>query len=147
MNEGNRSWAPEAVPSKQPVNYRQHIESICLFALNYNDNPIIKQIKIVKIRVKERLTADLIQIADQFIYQCSINYLFMFYFEDCEVENGKFSCPLCGQLTQIMKVLEKRIAKKILLKGKLTTSQRPQAATVGSNILWPKWDIKSSIYE
>mgnify|MGYP000392119305 CR=1 FL=1 len=68
---------------KMPENYADHLEkSVCLPGLLSND-PVVTQMIDVRTTVKERLDQGLIHEQGKFIYRCSHDCLWMFYFVNC----------------------------------------------------------------
>ncbi|CAF1669397.1 unnamed protein product [Didymodactylos carnosus] len=68
---------------KMPENYTNYLQtSICLPDLSHND-PVIKQMIDVRTQVQERLRRSQISPKGKFIYQCSEECFWMFYFENC----------------------------------------------------------------
>ncbi|CAF4182046.1 unnamed protein product [Didymodactylos carnosus] len=80
---------------KMPADYHAHMMKRCLPGLNPNDSAIVTQMRRVKTGVQERLNKKQIMAAGKFIYQCSKNCYFMYYFEDCGMPRDRSSCPLC----------------------------------------------------
>ena len=79
---------------QMPVSYAKHIQSICLLGFVFGD-PVATQMLDVRTRIQERLNARQIVRENSFIYQCSQECKWMFYFEDCGVPNSRSRCPLC----------------------------------------------------
>jgi hypothetical protein len=77
-----------------PNNYIQHLSSIAVPGLNISD-PIVTQMIDVRTQIKDRLNRGVIHSGGKFIFQCSQDCLWMFYFEDCGVPNDRKICPLC----------------------------------------------------
>ncbi|CAF1555865.1 unnamed protein product [Didymodactylos carnosus] len=59
-------------------------------------DPIVKQMEHVKKSVQERLDGKKISEQGKFIYQCSKNCSYMYYFENCGMANDRSKCQLCG---------------------------------------------------
>ncbi|CAF1303843.1 unnamed protein product, partial [Didymodactylos carnosus] len=80
---------------KMPNNYSQHLMTRCLLGLIPNNNHIVTQMNRVKHEVQQRLNKRQIDEKGKFIYQCSKNCYYMYYFEDCGMPNDRSRCPLC----------------------------------------------------
>ncbi|CAF2953541.1 unnamed protein product [Rotaria sp. Silwood2] len=70
-----------------PKNYVNHIQSICLIGMISSD-PVITQIQ-------NRFNRRLIHNDAMFIFRCSRECHWMFYFENCGIPNDRRQCPLC----------------------------------------------------
>ncbi|CAF3343766.1 unnamed protein product [Rotaria socialis] len=82
---------------KMPHDYRTHFESsVCLPGLLSSD-PIITQMVDVRTTVKERLDRGQIHEPGKFVYQCSRDCFWMFYFHNCGIPVDRSKCPLCGK--------------------------------------------------
>ena len=80
---------------KMPEDYAKHIQtSVCLPGLIPND-PVLTQMLDVKKTVKERLDQNVIHEPGKYIYRCSEDCLWMFYFVNCGVPVARSICPLC----------------------------------------------------
>ena len=80
---------------KMPENYTEHIQTkICLPAFLPND-PFINQMIDVRTQVQARLSR--ISPTKRFIYQCSHDCLWIFYFENCGAPNDRRKCPMCDK--------------------------------------------------
>lgn len=79
---------------KMPMSYVEHILCICLLGFVIDD-PVATQMIDVRTRIQERLDTKQIQRHGSFIYQCSQECRWMFYFENCGVPNSRSRCPLC----------------------------------------------------
>ncbi|CAF1094104.1 unnamed protein product [Rotaria sordida] len=79
---------------KMPTNYSQHLKKSCLPGLITSDR-IVKQMIDVRTQVQDRLNRGLIYKSGKFIFQCSRDCLWTFYFENCGVPNDRRNCPLC----------------------------------------------------
>jgi hypothetical protein len=80
---------------KMPPDYTNHLQSsVCLPGL-LSSNPIITQMIDVRTTVKERLDHGQIHKQGQYVFQCSKDCLWMFYFVDCGVPVDRSQCPLC----------------------------------------------------
>ncbi|CAF1219524.1 unnamed protein product, partial [Didymodactylos carnosus] len=77
-----------------PQNYVNHIQSICLMGMISSD-PVVTQMIDVRTQIQDRLNRNLIHIGGMFVFQCSRDCHWMFYFEDCGIPNDKQQCPLC----------------------------------------------------
>jgi hypothetical protein len=80
---------------KMPKDYAQHLMTRCLVGLQPNNNHIVTQMHRVKNEVQARLNKGDISDQGKFIYQCSKNCYFMYYFENCGRPNDRSKCPLC----------------------------------------------------
>jgi hypothetical protein len=80
---------------KMPKNYAQHLLTRCLVGLQPDNNHIVSQMYRVKNEVQKRLNNQEIIPQGKFIYQCSKNCYFMYYFEDCGKPNDRSKCPVC----------------------------------------------------
>ncbi|CAF1035564.1 unnamed protein product [Rotaria sordida] len=80
---------------QMPINYVQHLSTIYLPGLTIN-NIIISQMLYVRTRVQERLDqgAYIVEYG-KFIYQCSEECPWMFFFEECGAPVSKSICSLC----------------------------------------------------
>jgi len=79
---------------QMPTSYVNHIQSMCLLGAVISD-PIVTQMIDVKTRIQERLDTHRINRQNSYMYQCSQECRWMFYFEDCGVPNSRSYCPLC----------------------------------------------------
>ncbi len=80
---------------QMPNNYSDYIQSsVCLPGLLSSD-PAIKQMLDVKTRIKERLAKGEIFPDAKFIYRCSNDCPWVFYFEGCGRPVDRSKCPLC----------------------------------------------------
>ncbi|CAF4169052.1 unnamed protein product [Rotaria sp. Silwood2] len=83
---------------QMPASYVQHLSTICLPGLTIS-NIIISQMIYVRARVQERLDQRIYEPYKvdygKFIYQCSKECPWMFYFEDCGAPTTKTICSLC----------------------------------------------------
>ena len=80
---------------RMPEDYGRHFKtSVCLPGLLSND-PIINQMLEVRNTVKERLDLGQIHDPGKFIFQCSEDCLWMFYFVNCGVPVDRTKCPIC----------------------------------------------------
>jgi hypothetical protein len=80
---------------KIPENYTEHVQTkICLPAFMPND-PFITQM----IDVRTQITARLPRISPRkrFIFQCSHDCPWIFYFENCGDPNDRRKCPMCNK--------------------------------------------------
>jgi hypothetical protein len=78
---------------KMPENYTEHVQKkICLPAFLSND-PFIVQMLDVRTQVTIRLPR--ISPRKRFIYQCSADCPWIFYFENCGDPNDRRLCPMC----------------------------------------------------
>ncbi|CAF5022638.1 unnamed protein product [Rotaria sp. Silwood1] len=73
---------------KMPKDYAQHLMTRCLVGLQPNNNHIVTQMQRVKNEVQQRLNSREILEQGKFIYQCSKNCYFMYYFENCGKPNA-----------------------------------------------------------
>ncbi|CAF0809248.1 unnamed protein product [Rotaria sordida] len=82
---------------KMPQNYTTYLQSsICLPGL-ISSNPIITQMIDVRTTVKERLDRGQIHEPGKFVFQCSKDCYYMFYFFNCGVPVDRSKCPLCNR--------------------------------------------------
>ncbi|CAF4621605.1 unnamed protein product, partial [Rotaria socialis] len=80
---------------QMPTSYIQHLSSICLPGLT-TSNIIASQMMYVRTRVQERLDQDAYFVEyGKFIFQCSEECPWMFFFEECGAPVGKSVCSLC----------------------------------------------------
>ncbi len=80
---------------KMPKNYTDHLQSsVCLPGL-ISSNPIITQMIDVRTTVKERLDQGQIHTQGKYVFQCSKDCLWMFYFINCGIPVDRSQCPLC----------------------------------------------------
>ena len=80
---------------QMPEDYTNYLQtSVCLPGFLPND-PIITQMIDVRIQVEERLRRNRISSRGRFIFKCSTDCHWMFYFENCGRANDKSQCPLC----------------------------------------------------
>ena len=80
---------------KMPEDYTTHIQkSICLPGLISTD-PIITQMHDVRTTVKERLDQGQIHQGGRYVFRCSKDCNWMFYFVNCGVPVDRSRCPLC----------------------------------------------------
>ena len=79
---------------QMPTSYINHLQSVCLLGFVIND-PIAVQMIDVRTRVQERLDTNQINRQHSFIYQCSTECRWMFYFENCGQPASASVCPLC----------------------------------------------------
>ncbi|CAF1040574.1 unnamed protein product, partial [Didymodactylos carnosus] len=78
-----------------PGNYCQHLSTICLPGLKMS-NLIISQMMYVRTRVQERLDQGKYFVDyGKFIFQCSEQCPWMFFFEDCGAPVDRSICSLC----------------------------------------------------
>jgi hypothetical protein len=77
-----------------PHNYVNHIQSICLLGMISGD-PVITQMIDVRTQIQDRLNKNQIHNQGMFIFQCSRECHWMFYFADCGIPNDRHKCPLC----------------------------------------------------
>ncbi|CAF1340047.1 unnamed protein product [Adineta steineri] len=77
-----------------PDNYVQHFSIICLPSMTVSD-PVITQMMDVRTQIQDRVNRGVIHAGGKFIFQCSKDCLWMFYFQDCGVPNDRNICPLC----------------------------------------------------
>ncbi|CAF4279596.1 unnamed protein product [Rotaria sp. Silwood2] len=83
------------IDHKMPKDYAKHLMTRCLVGLQPNNNHIMIQMQRVKNEVQKRLNNREINEYGKFIYQCSKNCYFMYYFENCGRPNDRSKCPLC----------------------------------------------------
>ncbi|CAF4572770.1 unnamed protein product, partial [Rotaria sp. Silwood2] len=82
---------------KMPQNYTTHMQSsVCLPGL-ISSNPIITQMIDVRTTVKERLDRGHIHEPGKFVFKCSKDCLYMFYFVNCGVPVDRSKCPFCNK--------------------------------------------------
>ncbi|CAF3395094.1 unnamed protein product [Rotaria sp. Silwood1] len=82
---------------KMPQNYSTHLQtSVCLPGL-ISSNPIITQMIDVRTTVKERLDRGQIYEQGKFVFQCSKDCFYMFYFFNCGIPVDRSKCPLCNK--------------------------------------------------
>ncbi|CAF2688702.1 unnamed protein product [Rotaria sp. Silwood2] len=80
---------------QMPTSYVQHLSNICLPGLTIS-NMIISQMMYVRTRVQERLNQGAYTVEyGKFIYQCSEECPWMFFFEECGAPVGRSICSLC----------------------------------------------------
>ncbi|CAF4419783.1 unnamed protein product [Rotaria socialis] len=80
---------------QMPTSYVQHLSSICLPGLT-TSNIIASQMMYVRTRVQERLDQDAYSVEyGKFIFQCSEECPWMFFFEECGAPVVKSVCSLC----------------------------------------------------
>ncbi|CAF3682110.1 unnamed protein product [Adineta steineri] len=80
---------------KMPENYTEHLQSsVCLPGL-LSSSPIITQMIDVRTTVKERLDQGQIHEPGKFVYRCSEDCLWMYFFINCGVPVDHSQCPLC----------------------------------------------------
>ncbi|CAF2141662.1 unnamed protein product [Rotaria magnacalcarata] len=80
---------------QMPTSYIQHLSSICLPGLT-TSNIITSQMMYVRTRVQERLDQGAYFVDyGKFIFQCSEECPWMFFFEECGDPVGKSVCSLC----------------------------------------------------
>ncbi|CAF0884533.1 unnamed protein product [Adineta steineri] len=80
---------------KMPQDYTQYLQtSVCLPGMICYD-PVITQMIDVRAQVQERLRLNKISARGKYIFQCSNECLWMFYFENCGRANDRSLCPLC----------------------------------------------------
>jgi len=77
-----------------PTDYDQYLKtSVCLPGLISND-PIVTQMMDLETQVIERLERKILE-KGKFIYQCSKDCLWFFYFMDCDAPRDRSRFPLC----------------------------------------------------
>ncbi|CAM4941343.1 unnamed protein product [Rotaria socialis] len=79
---------------RMPQNYVNHIQSICLMGMMSSDSVITQMID-VRTQIQDRLNKRMINASAMFVFQCSRDCRWMFYFEDCGIPNDRRQCPLC----------------------------------------------------
>jgi hypothetical protein len=79
---------------QMPTSYVQHLSTICLPGMTVSD-PVINQMMDVRTQVQDRLNRGVIHDGGKFIFQCSRECPWMFYFQDCGVPNDRNLCTLC----------------------------------------------------
>ncbi|UJR36511.1 hypothetical protein I4U23_029232 [Adineta vaga] len=80
---------------KMPENYTNHLQSsVCLPGL-LSSNPIISQMIDVRTTVKERLEQGQIHEPGKYVFRCSKDCDWMFFFINCGVPVDHSQCPLC----------------------------------------------------
>ena len=79
---------------QMPNNYIQHLSTLCLPGMTISD-PVITQMMDVRTQIQDRLNRGVMHPGGSFIYQCSQECPWMFYFQDCGVPNDRNICPLC----------------------------------------------------
>ncbi|CAF0807414.1 unnamed protein product [Didymodactylos carnosus] len=82
--------------NKIPVSYVQHINRRCLLGL-YIEDRVVKQMLYVKQSVQERLVTGQIYMEDgRFIYRCSKNCFYTYFFDNCGAPVARTRCPWCN---------------------------------------------------
>ncbi|CAF3742087.1 unnamed protein product [Rotaria sp. Silwood1] len=83
---------------KTPNNYDEYFRtSICIPGLR-SDIPVITQMIDVRTQVDMRLKKGTIWEEGKFIFKCSENCNWMYYFENCGQPNSESKCPLCNAI-------------------------------------------------
>ncbi|CAF3907546.1 unnamed protein product, partial [Rotaria sp. Silwood2] len=77
-----------------PNNYIQHLSSLCLPGMTVSDS-VVTQMMDVRTQVQDRLNRGIIHDGGKFIFQCSRECPWMFYFQDCGIPNDRNICTLC----------------------------------------------------
>ncbi|CAF1066989.1 unnamed protein product [Rotaria sordida] len=82
--------------NKMPHNYVQHINKRCLLGL-YVEDRVVKQMLYVKQFVQDRLETNQIFMEDgRFIYQCSKDCFYTYFFDNCGAPVARARCPWCN---------------------------------------------------
>ncbi|CAF3944692.1 unnamed protein product, partial [Rotaria sordida] len=79
---------------QMPNSYVQHLSTLCLPGMAVSD-PVITQMMDVRTQVQDRLNRGMIHDGEKFIFQCSRECPWMFYFQDCGIPNDRNLCTLC----------------------------------------------------
>ncbi|CAF0975366.1 unnamed protein product [Rotaria sordida] len=79
---------------QMPNSYVQHLSTLCLPGMAVSD-PVITQIMDVRTQVQDRLNRGMIYDGGKFIFQCSRECPWIFYFQDCGIPNDRNLCTLC----------------------------------------------------
>ncbi|CAF4298072.1 unnamed protein product, partial [Rotaria sp. Silwood2] len=79
---------------QKPNNYGEHLSTVCLPSMIISD-PVITQMMDVRTQIQDRLKRGVIHAGGKFIFQCSRDCPWMFYFQDCGVPNDRNICSLC----------------------------------------------------
>ncbi|CAF3712950.1 unnamed protein product [Rotaria sp. Silwood1] len=79
---------------QMPNNYGEHLSTVCLPGMIISD-PAITQMMDVRTQIQDRLNRGVIHAAGKYIFQCSRDCPWMFYFQDCGVPNDRNKCSLC----------------------------------------------------
>ncbi|CAF3426427.1 unnamed protein product [Rotaria sp. Silwood2] len=85
--------------NKTPISYIHHINKRCLLGM-YIEDRVVKQMLYVKQSVEERLKINQILMEDgRFIYQCSKDCFYTYFFENYGAPVERTRCPLCNAET------------------------------------------------
>ncbi|CAM2726708.1 unnamed protein product [Rotaria socialis] len=79
---------------QMPNNYGAHLSTVCLPGMTISD-PIITQMIDVRTQIQDRLNRGVIHAGGKYIFQCSRDCPWMFYFQDCGLPNDRNTCSLC----------------------------------------------------
>ncbi|CAF3102815.1 unnamed protein product [Rotaria sp. Silwood2] len=79
---------------RMPNSYVQHISTLCLPGMTVSD-PVITQMIDVRTQVEDHLNRGIIHDEGKFIFQCSRECPWMFYFQDYGIPNDRNLCVLC----------------------------------------------------
>ncbi|CAM4829130.1 unnamed protein product [Rotaria magnacalcarata] len=79
---------------QMPNNYGAHLSTVCLPGMTSSD-PVIAQMIDVRTQIQDRLNRGVIHAGGKYIFQCSRDCPWVFYFQDCGVPNDRNTCSLC----------------------------------------------------
>ncbi|CAF4177970.1 unnamed protein product, partial [Rotaria sordida] len=79
---------------QMPNHYGEHLSTVCLPGMTISD-PVITQMIDVRTQIQDRLNRGVMHAGGKFIFQCSRDCPWMFYFQDCGVPNDRHTCSLC----------------------------------------------------
>ena len=80
---------------EMPENYTEHVQKKIRWPSFLSNDPFVTQMKDVCEQVTGRLLN--IEPSKRFIYQCSDDCPWIFYFEDCGAPNDHRLCPMCNK--------------------------------------------------